>query len=256
MLIAIDIGNTNIVIALNKDDEFIETFRIYSDEKRTSDEYRVILETLLREANIDKSQVNKAIISSVVPNLTRSFEKIVYKLFNIKAFMVSHDAKTNLVRSSIPEELGSDLLCNLAYAHHLYPDSDVMTIDFGTALTFSTVNKEGFVLGVAIAPGLVTAVNSLFSSTAQLPQVELKVPSSALGKNSMDSIRAGIMIGYSGLCKEMIERTEKEIGDKLVVIATGGLSKAISPLIDRFDSIDGLHTLKGLSLISKLNQGY
>lgn len=256
MLIAIDIGNTNIVIALNKDDEFIETFRIYSDEKRTSDEYRVILETLLREANIDKSQVNKAIISSVVPNLTRSFEKIVYKLFNIKAFMVNHDVKTNLIRSSIPEELGSDLLCNLAYAHHLYPDSDVMTIDFGTALTFSTVNKEGFVLGVAIAPGLVTAVNSLFSSTAQLPQVELKVPSSALGKNSMDSIRAGIMIGYSGLCKEMIERTEKEIGDKLVIIATGGLSKAISPLIDRFDSIDGLHTLKGLSLISKLNQGY
>ena len=128
-----------------------------------------------------------------------------------------------------------------------------MTVDFGTALTFSTVNKKGEVLGVAIAPGLLTAVNSLFSNTAQLPQVELKVPSSVLGRNSMDSVRSGIMIGYAGLVKEIVRRTESELKEEIVVLATGGLSKVISPLIDLFEFVDGFHTLRGLELIASLN---
>lgn len=253
MLLAVDIGNTNIVIAIYDGNEFKETFRIYSDEKKTSDEYMVILETLIRESRVERESIDRAIVSSVVPNLTRSIEKIIRRLFSIEPLMVSHDVKTGLVRESIPEELGSDLLCNLAYAHHLYPDSTVMTVDFGTALTFSTVNERGEVLGVSIAPGLVTAVNSLFSGTAQLPQVELKIPPSVLGRNSMDSIRSGIMMGYAGLVNSIIERTERELGVPIRVLATGGLSKVISPLIRRFDSVDGYHTLKGLVLISSLN---
>ncbi len=253
MLIAIDIGNTNVVIAVYDGSSFIETFRIYSDSKKTSDEYLVILETLLREAGIRRDGIEKAIISSVVPNLTRSFQKIVFRLFGIEPLMVSHSSETGLIRESIPEDLGSDLLCNLAYAHYSYPEKTVMTVDFGTALTLSTVDRNGKVLGVAIAPGLVTAVNSLFSSTAQLPQVELKIPPSCLGRNSMDSVRSGIMLGYAGLVKELISRTEEEVGEKITVLATGGLSKVISPLIDRFESVDGYHTLKGLVLISRLN---
>ena len=141
---------------------------------------------------------------------------------------VSRNIRTGLIEESIPEELGSDLLCNLSYAHHSYPGKTVMTVDFGTALTFSTVGADGKVLGVSIAPGLVTAVNSLFSNTAQLPQVELKIPQSVLGR-------------------------KQELGESINVIATGGLSKVISPLIDRFEKVDGYHTLKGLVLLSELN---
>ncbi len=253
MLLLCDIGNTNIVISLHDGNAFRETFRIYSDEKKTSDEYMVILETLLRESGVGRESISSAILSSVVPNLTRSIEKIIFRLFSITPLVVSKEIETGLVRESIPDELGSDLLCNLAYAHHLYPERTVMTVDFGTALTFSTVNKKGEVLGVAIAPGLLTAVNSLFSNTAQLPQVELKVPSSVLGRNSMDSVRSGIMIGYAGLVKEIVRRTESELKEEIVVLATGGLSKVISPLIDLFEFVDGFHTLRGLELIASLN---
>ena len=128
-----------------------------------------------------------------------------------------------------------------------------MVIDFGTALTFSSVNCRGEVLGVAIAPGLVTAVNALFGNTAQLPQVELKLPKTVLGRDSMTSIRAGIMEGYAGMVEKMIDKTEKEIGEKLYVMATGGLSATISKIIPRIDELDSLVTLRGLGLIASLN---
>lgn len=254
MIVAVDIGNTNIVIAVKDMDRWITSFRIFTDTKKTGDEYFVIISSLMNNSNIDSSKVDKVIISSVVPFLTRSFEKNMRRLFPaIEPLIVSKDLNTGLDKDSIPSELGSDLLANLSYAHHIAPDETVMVIDFGTALTFSTVNREGKVLGVAIAPGLITAVNALFGATAQLPQVELKVPEHVLGMNTEESIRSGIMFGYAGLVKEMIEKTESEVGERIRVIATGGLSKTIKPLISRIDIIDGFHTLNGLELIASLN---
>ena len=254
MIVAVDIGNTNIVIAVKDMDRWITSFRIFTDTKKTGDEYFVIISSLMNNSNIDSSKVDKVIISSVVPFLTRSFEKNMRRLFPaIEPLILSKDLNTGLDKDSIPSELGSDLLANLSYAHHIAPDETVMVIDFGTALTFSTVNREGKVLGVAIAPGLITAVNALFGATAQLPQVELKVPEHVLGMNTEESIRSGIMFGYAGLVKEMIEKTESEVGERIRVIATGGLSKTIKPLISRIDIIDGFHTLNGLELIASLN---
>ena len=254
MLITVDIGNTNIVIAAVEKGQWLFDFRVYTDCKKTSDEYFVIFNSLLKTTGIDFSKVEKVIISSVVPFLSRSIEKNMQRIFSQDPIVVTHDIETGLVRSSIPAELGSDLLCNLAYGHHVHKNENVMIIDFGTALTFSTVDKNGCVRGVAIAPGLVTAVNALFGSTAQLPQVELKVPESVLGRDSQSSIRAGLMMGYAGMVNSIIERTENELGEKLFVIATGGLSKTISPLIPRIDHIDGFHTLRGLALIAALNK--
>ncbi len=254
MIVAVDIGNTNIVIAVKDMDRWITSFRIFTDTKKTGDEYFVIISSLMNTSNIDSSKVDKVIISSVVPFLTRSFEKNMRRLFPaIEPLIVSKDLNTGLDKNSIPSELGSDLLANLSYAHHIAPDETVMVIDFGTALTFSTVNRGGKVLGVAISPGLITAVNALFGATAQLPQVELKVPEHVLGMNTEESIRSGIMFGYAGLVKEMIEKTESEVGERIRVIATGGLSKTIKPLISRIDIIDGFHTLNGLELIASLN---
>ncbi len=253
MLAVADIGNTNIVLALHDGAKWVKTWRVYSDQKKTGDEYFVIFHSLLASDGVDFTSIGKAVISSVVPNLTRSVQNNMQRLFGIKPLVVDHNLKTGLIRESIPVELGSDLLCNLVYAHNCHPDKAVMTVDFGTALTFSTVMPNGEVKGVAIVPGLLTSVNALFGNTAQLPQVELKVPSTALGRNSVESIRAGIMYGYAGLVESLINRTEDELGVKLHVMATGGLSMTISPLIPRIDELNKKHTLNGLKLIADLN---
>lgn len=253
MIIAVDIGNTNIVVAALDNEKWSKPFRVFTDTKKTGDEYFVIFSSLFKENEINKSDVTKVIISSVVPFLTRSIEKIMNRLFSLNPIMVSHDVKSGLIKASIPSELGSDLLCNLSYGHSHKKDKDVMVIDFGTALTFSSVSSKGEVLGVAIAPGLVTAVNSLFGATAQLPQVELKLPQTVLGRDSVSSIRGGIMSGYAGLVNKIISDTEKEIGRPLFVMATGGLSATISKIIPRIDELDPLITLKGLGLIASLN---
>lgn len=253
MLIAADIGNTNIVLALHDGTSWVRTWRVYSDQRKTGDEYYVIFRSLLEDRNVDISRVDRAIVSSVVPNLTTSVQRNLKRLFDVEPLVVSHSLETGLKRDTIPSELGSDLLCNLAYAHHTHPDDDVMVVDFGTALTFSTVRRDGGVAGVAIAPGLITGVNALFGSTAQLPQTELRIPDTALGRNSEESIRAGMMYGYAGLVSAMIETSEKELGCRLFVMATGGLCRTIEPLIPRLDSVDKWHTLNGLKLISDLN---
>ncbi|MGD1820800.1 MAG: type III pantothenate kinase [Pleomorphochaeta sp.] len=254
MLFAVDIGNTNIVMAVHDGASWINIWRIHTDIHKTTDEYFVLLESLLKNCDPQKYDITDAVISSVVPNLNRALEKNVIRLFNINPIIINHDLKTGLVRESIPVELGSDLLCNLAQAHNLYPNKAVMVVDFGTALTMSCVNSKGEVEGVAITPGLITAVNALFGSTAQLPQVQLKAPEKAMGRSSDCSIRSGIMFGYAGLVESMIDRTEKQLGVKLHVIATGGLSSTISSLIPRIDEIEINQTLDGLRYIASLNK--
>ena len=253
MTVCVDIGNTNIVCAVEDNGRWNKPFRVFTDTKKTGDEYYAIFSSLFSLRGVDTENVEKVIISSVVPFLTRSIEKNMEKLFGHKPIMVSHSVESGLNRESIPQELGSDLLCNMAYAHSHHPEGPVMVIDFGTALTFSTVSGNGEVLGVAIAPGLVTAVNALFGATAQLPQVELKVPDTVLGRDSMGSIRAGIMDGYSGLVERIIQKTEEELGEKIHVMATGGLSSTISKIIPRLDEVDPILTLKGLALIADKN---
>lgn len=253
MTAALDVGNTNIVLAISDGGKWISTYRVFSDQKKTSDEYRVIFSSLLKNGDADPGAVDKVIISSVVPNLTLSMQKVMSKLFGVSPFVVSRFAETGLDRASIPAQLGSDLLCNLAWAHHVHPDKYVMTVDFGTALTFSTVSPEGEVKGVAIVPGLLTGVNALFGSTAQLPQAELSQPESCLGRNSEDSIRAGMMFGYAGLVERLIRQTSQELEARIYVMATGGLCQTIAPMIPLIDSVDKFHTLNGLRLLAQLN---
>ncbi|MFA5447652.1 MAG: type III pantothenate kinase [Sphaerochaeta sp.] len=253
MLTVVDIGNSNIVVAVHNGKEWVHSFRIFSDQQKTTDEYFVVLDRLLSSSDIAQGPVSRAVISSVVPNLTRSMQKNIVRLFGVEPLMVDHNVKTGLKRETIPPELGSDLLANVAQAHHMHPDQPVIVVDFGTALTLTTVDSDGSVLGAAIAPGLVTAVNALFGNTAQLPQVELRVPKTVIGRNSQDSIRSGIMFGYAGMVKSIIEMTEEEIGKEVYVIATGGLSKTMAPLINRINQVSQMHTLEGLRLIADLN---
>lgn len=254
MLFAVDIGNTNIVLSIHDGNKWLDTWRIHSDCNKTSDEYYVMLESLSKHGKAKKYNIDSAIISSVVPNLTRALQKNINRLFNIEPIMIDLSLKTGLLSESIPPQLGSDILCNLAQAHAKHPDKNVMIVDFGTALTMSCVKNDGEVLGVAIAPGLITAVNSLFGNTAQIPQVELKRPHHIMGRTTDQSVRSGIMNGYVGLVESMILKTEKEYNLKLHVIATGGLSNTIGAAISRIDEIDLYHTLNGMKFIASLNK--
>ena len=153
MLIAVDIGNSNIVIAVHDDEKWVESFRIYSDLKKTSDEYFVVLESLLTHAGIRKQDINRSVISSVVPNLTRSVQKNIIRLFDVQPLMVDRFIQTGLKGETIPVELGSDLLCNLAQAHHMHPHSPVMSLTSATALPSALLVRMS-VIGASIAPGL------------------------------------------------------------------------------------------------------
>ncbi|MHC1693270.1 MAG: type III pantothenate kinase [Sphaerochaetaceae bacterium] len=249
MLLVFDIGNSNIVMAVHDGVRWVASWRIYTDLKKTTDEYLVVVESMLEHAGFHGSDIQSAVVCSVVPNLTRSFQKVVQRLCHIEPTMASHKTAFGLNQASIPAEMGNDMVANAVAAHQKYPLEACVILDFGTALTFTTVSASGDILGAAIVPGLVTAVNSLFLNTAQIPQVELSLPKTVIGRNSEESIRGGIMQGYAGLVKELITRIEEEIKCKVKVIATGGLSTTIAPLIGRIDNLEPLHTLEGLRLM-------
>ncbi len=253
MLLALDIGNSQIAIGLHAGDAWGEHWRISTDTESTADEYRSRLFNLMNQSGITAGSIGGIIISSVVPELTTVIKETILRLFNREPIIVRKDLENGLDQGSIPVEIGSDLLSNAAQAHHLYPKVNCMVIDFGTALTFTTVSSDGRILGVAIAPGVGTAVEALSSHTAQLPHVSMEMPDHVLGLNTVEAIQAGILYGYTGLVEKLIERTETEVGGDLHVIATGGFSSIIAPHIKHIDEINSWHTLDGLRLIYILN---
>ena len=144
-----------------------------------------------------------------------------------------------------PHEIGSDLVANAMAGYTLFK-SDVLIVDFGTALTFTTVNKDAEILGVAIAPGIRTAIKALTQNTAKLPDIDLDLPATAIGKNTVHAIRSGVLYGYVGMVKEMVERIRAEVSPELKVVATGGLSHVLHPLKPVFDRVEPTLTLDGL----------
>lgn len=253
MLLAIDIGNSNIALGLNDAGIWVHHWRLYTEAKRTADEYVSQLHSLMLQSDIPLQQIDSVIIGSVVPELVATFNEVVDKLIDVQPLIVMNSIMTGLKEGTVPEELGADLLANAVAAHAKFPNKDCMVIDFGTALTCTTVSSEGEIAGVAIAPGVGSAVDALATKTAQLPHVEIIVPESVLGLNTVHAIQAGVIFGYTGLVTSLIEQTESEIGRPLTVIATGGFSKMIAPKIPRIDSIEPWHTLDGLKLLFEMN---
>ncbi|HUH44545.1 MAG TPA: type III pantothenate kinase [Treponemataceae bacterium] len=261
MLLVLDIGNTNVVAALFYGDELVHEWRMYSDTKRTSDEYTSILLSLMRDAGVSQSSVKNAIISSVVPLLIGPFISLVDRITGKKPIIVSSALFPKLpikVPETAAHEIGSDLVCNAVEAYATF-QSPLIVVDFGTALTFTALDKNGYVQGIAITPGLRTAVNSLFANTAQLPSVALEAPADSLGVNTIHAIQAGIVLGYKGLVESLINQQKKDLASKtgcryeeIKVIATGGLNSVLSPITNIFSKIDKQLTLKGLCRIAKI----
>ncbi|AHW59680.1 pantothenate kinase [Draconibacterium orientale] len=251
MLLAIDIGNTNIVFGIYKNEEWVNHWRIQTDQLKTADEYEVIFRSLLTAGKICRTEISRIILSSVVPSLVHPFREMLSGLFDNA--VINHLNPEIYDRLPIkvlnPYEIGADLVANATAAYQKY-GNNTMVIDFGTALTFTTIGKDSAILGVAIAPGLRTAVGALAGKTAQLPQIHIAPPPSVLGENTIHAIQSGIIFGYTGLVDSMIERTEKELGVSLNVVATGGLSAVIAPLTKNIKACEPMLTLEGLVQIN------
>lgn len=252
MLLAIDIGNSDIVFGIYASKTWLHQFRIITALSPRGADYEAQLRLKFLDNSLKISDINRIIISSVVPEKTAIIKKMSEEMFGLPSTVVGPDIYPKLgIDILSPYEIGTDLVANAVYAYYTYRQ-DCIVIDFGTALTFTVVSKDAKILGVSIAPGLQTAVKSLFSNTAQLPEVPLEMPESAIGINTVHAIQAGVLWGYVGLVEKMLERIKVEIGSPHKVLATGGLSSILTPLRWQFDEVDKLLTMNGLRIISDI----
>jgi len=255
MLLCIDVGNTNLVIGLWDKGKWQEIWRVQTVQDKMSDEYVILLKTLLKDRGFDLGNVTQVVIASVVPKLKTVFNDLFDRYLGLKPLILGPGIKTGLsIHTDNPAELGADLVANAVAAYSKVQDACIV-VDFGTATTFSAVAKEGEFLGVAIAPGIEVAADALSSKTAQLPHVRLVLPSKAIGKNTVHSMQSGLVIGYIGLVEKMICCIRDELGGRAEVIATGGSSSIIAPLTTEINSINPELTLDGLRLIGERNLG-
>jgi type III pantothenate kinase len=254
MLLAVDAGNSDIVFGYYHEGSWLHLSRTPSLGHESSAHYELVLRQDLQRAGLPPERVATVVLSSVVPPLTPVLRLALATVFNQNPVEVGPAIFPELsVRIDNPAEIGADLVANAVAAFTTYRQNCVV-VDFGTALTFTTVSGQGEILGVAIVPGLKTAVKALFANTAQLPEVPLVLPQSAIGKNTTHAIQAGILLGYEGLVRSLIARIRQELNGECIAIATGGLSSIIDTLRGEFVAIDPYLTLNGLRLIGERQQ--
>lgn len=251
MTLTLDIGNSDVVFGIHSNNIWRHIWRTPSHPAQSAVFYQTVLQVWLQEARIPLDQIQRPTISSVVPALTATVCEAVAELLAMDPVVVGPTIYPKLpVKVLRPQEIGTDLVANAVAAYMRFRQNCVV-VDFGTALTFTTVRADGTIMGVAIAPGLKTAIKSLFANTAQLPEVPIEEPASVLGQNTMQSIQAGVVIGYEGLVLGMIQRIRAELGGDCLVIATGGLSRAIPSLHPHFVDVVPSLTLDGIRLIGE-----
>jgi len=251
MDVGIDIGNSNVTLGFKDGDEWKGLWRMPTTLDDPFTFYRTRWIDELLESGFTIDHISQISISSVVPDLTPFMEQVAYDVFGKHPYIINTSSYDPIdVSIDHKDQLGVDLYANAAAAFDRY-NTSVIIVDFGTALTFTSVSTTGVVEGVAIVPGLKTAIKALSGNTAQLPEVHLLTPSSPIGKNTSEAIRAGILHGYVGLVKHMIVETKKALGTNPKVIATGGLSKTLPLLQNEFEDIDVSLTLDGIILIGR-----
>lgn len=251
MLLAVDVGNTDTVFGIYENEEWISILRMRTLVQEGQAHYESALRLHFLENTFWFGDVETVVLCSVVPDMTSIMQKVLKSLFGDVVIVVGPSTYPDLeIAIDHPHELGVDLIANCVAAINRY-NQNCVVVDFGTALTFTTVSKDRKLLGVAIVPGLKTAVKALFVSTAQLPEVPLLLPTSAIGKNTTHAIQAGILLGYEGLVKSLLSRIKAEMGGNCIAIATGGLSSIIDTLKDEFIEIDPKLTLDGLRIIGE-----
>jgi type III pantothenate kinase len=254
MLLAIDVGNTNITLGLYDGDDLGPRWRLATDHDRMPDEYGITLVSLFQHAGVSAKDVHAIAMASVVPPLTGTFEQACEKYLGQTPLVVDAGVKTGVrVRYDDPKQVGADRVVDAAAVQRLY-GGPACIVDFGTGTTFDALSEEGDYLGGAIAPGIGIAADALFQRAAKLPKVDLHRPPSAIGRNTVHSIQSGLVFGYVGLVEGMVSRFRAELGPKMKVIGTGGLAEVIVQETKVIDIIAPWLTLDGLKIVWELNQ--
>ncbi len=256
MIICIDIGNTNIKYAIYDQDILKVSFRVSTDFKRTSDEYGEQIIGMLDIKGIKAKDITGGIVSSVVPSLDYTIDKMCEVYFEMKPKHVAPGLKSGLnIRCEDSREVGADRIVNCVSAIVSYGENKPMiVVDFGTATTFNIINANNEFIGGVIAPGIKGSLDSLVNGTAKLPRVEIEAPDSIIAKNTVTNMQAGIVFGFAGLVEYIVKRIKKELKTTDVkTVATGGFSNVISKEISCIDVVDKLLTLKGLKYLYDLN---
>ena len=254
MLLAIDIGNSNIDIGGIENDQIKFEARIATDRIKTSDQYGVEIKNILNLFEVSPQQVEDCIISSVVPPVFNAVRTGVIKLTGLTPMVVGPGIKTGLnIQMDNPASVGSDLIVAAVAALQEY-QAPLMLIDMGTATTITVVDKDNTYIGGAIIPGVRVSAEALSSRAAQLPGIQLDRPKRAIGKNTVECMRSGIMFGAAAMLDGMIERMEAELGKQTTVVATGGIAQFVAPLCKREIRLEKDLLLKGLNIIYKKNK--
>jgi len=255
VLLAIDIGNTNITVGVFQGDSLRVTWRVTTNAQRMADEYGLMFRNLLALRSIDHPAITAGCICSVVPPLTLTMEQVCQEYFGVTPLIVGTGAKTGVqIRYDNPRDVGADRVADAVAAFRLY-GGPVIIVDFGTGTVFDAVSESGEYLGGAIAPGLRVAAESLYTSTSQLRRVDLVAPRSAIGKNTTSAMQAGLVLGYVGLVEGMVRRFKEELGGHARVVATGGQADLIAGETPVFDFVNKDLTLIGLRMIYDMNRG-
>ena len=253
MILAIDIGNTNIVLGCIENDRILFEARMATDLIKTSDQYCAELKVMLSLFEVAPEDIDGSIISSVVPPVLNSFKTAIRKLTGCSALVVGPGIKTGLnIRMDNPSEVGSDLIVAAVAAIAEY-GAPRLLVDMGTATTITAIDESGAFVGGCICPGVKISMEALTGRTAQLPGISLDAPRCAIGKNTRDSMRSGIMLGAAAMLDGLLDRMEEELRAKVTVVATCGISKFVLPLCRRKMVYDRSLMLKGLKLLYTRN---
>lgn len=257
MLLVIDIGNTNIVLGIYKDEELIYDWRISTDKEKTTDEYGLMLLQILNNTNLKIEDISDIIISSVVPTVMDILPEVCIKYFKIDPIVIGPGVKTGMnILYDNPKEVGADRIVNGVAAYKKY-GGPLIVVDLGTAITFDVINEKGDYLGGVITPGIKISADALFMRASKLPKVEITKPEKVIGKNTVNSIQSGLVHGYVGLIDYIIEKIAEELElemNEITIVATGGFSKVISSESKYIQKMDQMLTLEGLRIIYERNK--
>ena len=253
MLLVIDVGNTNIVLGIFKGKELMDHWRVSTDHLRTTDEYGVLIRNLFYLNGVNSDEIDAIIISSVVPPVMPTLERMCQRYFGLTPLVIGPGVKTGMdIKYDNPREVGADRIVNAVAAYEKF-GGPVIIIDFGTATTFCAVDKKGTYLGGAICPGIGISTDALVQRTAKLPRIEVVSTDKVICRNTVESMQAGVFYGFVGQVDGIVARMRKELGCKAKVVATGGLAVIVAPATDAIDVVEPMLTLEGLRIIYDRN---
>ena len=255
MLLAIDVGNTNVTLGLFEGDSLRATWRLATDIDRLADEYGSLLMSLVQHGGLSPSDVKESAMTCVVPELEPVFQTVCQRYFGVTPLEVGVGTRTGLkILYDTPRDVGADRVVDAIAAIRNYGPPPLIVVDIGTATVFDAINRDGEYLGGAIAPGPGIAFEALISRAAKLYRVEFQRPESAIGRNTVAALQSGLIFGYVGLVEGIIARIKEELGGEAKVVGTGGYAEIISRETNIIDAVDADLTLKGLRIVFDMNR--